>query len=361
MRLNKFSFMFASIVLAAGAVKTTFADDVTIIGSISTTFKQASDKPRTARSPTTTPALKTIQLLHVQLSDEAKKRLENNSKIYLAKSRESSASLQATASSYPEKIELGMSNVPVLDQGAHGTCTTFAITGVLDATMAKGDYISQVCNLQLGNYLEKHGYAPSGWEGSHSYYVLGQIEQFGIVSKQKQRTLGCGGLKDYPTNSSKTPTSFIEPVPFKAMSELIYGQDVNWSTVFSNDAASNLNTVKEALNAGNRLAFGVLLPDTEHGTVGAVGKHNTWFGNDTWVLTPEIIKAAKNARAGHQMIISGYDDNAVATDDHGVKHKGLLTLRNSWGSSAGSNGDFYMSYDYFKLLTHDLTRYSSTH
>ena len=60
--------------------------------------------------------------------------------------------------------------------------------------------------------------------------------------------------------------------------------------------------------------------------------------------------------AGHEMIITGYDDRAVAIDDHGRAHKGLLTLRNSWGALAGDKGDFYMSYDYFKAFVMEVQR-----
>ena len=66
----------------------------------------------------------------------------------------------------PKRILLGMNNVPVLDQGSHGTCVTFAITAAIDAALSKGDYISQLCQLELGTYLEPMGYSVSGWDGS---------------------------------------------------------------------------------------------------------------------------------------------------------------------------------------------------
>ena len=37
-------------------------------------------------------------------------------------------------------------------------------------------------------------------------------------------------------------------------------------------------------------------------------------------------------------------------DKNGLEHKGLITLRNSWGENAGDKGNFYMSYDYFDIL-----------
>lgn len=50
--------------------------------------------------------------------------------------------------------------------------------------------------------------------------------------------------------------------------------------------------------------------------------------------------------AGHVMIVTGYDDKAYAVDRQGHIHRGLFTLRNSWGPIA-DEGNFYMTYDYF--------------
>ena len=60
--------------------------------------------------------------------------------------------------------------------------------------------------------------------------------------------------------------------------------------------------------------------------------------------------------AFHEMVITGYDDKAIATDKQGRTYQGLLTMRNSWGSDAGDNGNFYMSYDYFKALMIEVQR-----
>ena len=139
------------------------------------------------------------------------------------------------------------------------------------------------------------------------------------------------------------------------MCELVFGKSVNWHNIFWTLSSSwTFSEVKTALNSGDRVAFGVLLPRIDLGMVGAVASYK---GNqDTWVLTPEITADVRYANAGHEMIITGYDDDAIAIDDKGKQHKGLLTLRNSWGSKYGDNGNFFMSYDYFKLLTFEARR-----
>ncbi|WED42676.1 C1 family peptidase [Legionella cardiaca] len=357
MKLTKMITLFMQVfALTALMLKGAFAEDVTVVGSMKHTLKPSS--VTSSSSSIDSNGNKVIQLLQVELSDEAKAYLVKQAKDALTHSKQFSLAAP-TSENLPSKVQLGMNKVPVLDQGIHGTCVTFAVTAALDASMSKGDYISQVCSLQLGTYLEKHGYGLSGWDGTYATSVINQMEQFGIVNMKNQRSKGCGGLKEYPTYSSHNPNSFIEPEKYRAMSELIFGNIVNWSDVFQQKAPEKtLNEVKEALNSGDRLVFAVLLPRTDLGTVGAVGKYKTWFYKDSWVLTPEIVDAIEDVEAAHEMIITGYDDNAVAVDNHGKKHKGLLFLRNSWGDSVGDDGDFYMSYDYFKLLAFDVTRFS---
>ena len=109
-----------------------------------------------------------------------------------------------------------MNNVPVLDQGQHGSCVTFAVTAAYDAVIGSGDYISQLCQLQLGNYLEANGYGYSGWNGSLGRYVLSQIDSFGIVTKAQEASYGCGGLYQYPGNEA-TPRA---PMTVKAYHQI---------------------------------------------------------------------------------------------------------------------------------------------
>nr|MCH9717215.1 peptidase C1 [Gammaproteobacteria bacterium] len=91
-----------------------------------------------------------------------------------------------------------------------------------------------------------------------------------------------------------------------------------------------------------------------------VGQHHQ--SHDTWLLTQnvidDIVHQSENY-GGHAMIITGFDDAAIAIDPEGHQHQGLLTLRNSWGNKAGDEGDFYMSYDYFKVLAFEIERIRS--
>ena len=359
MRLKLFTaLVIKAFLLAPLLVQSVFSEDIQMIGAKEHRLTQnINSSPSSLFNKNNE---KIIQLLKVQLSNEAKELLlarandaATHSNLFLV------AAQNDKYLSIPAKIQLDMNNVPVLDQGIHGTCVTFAVTGAMDAVLNKGDYISQLCHLQLGSYLEKHGYGQSGWDGSFAINVINQLQQYGMVTTVKQKKIGCGGLTQYPAYSARNKKLFMEPEQYRALSELVFGQSINWSDVYqNNNPVKNLNEVKEALNAGDRLVFATLLPRTDLGTAGAVGKYKTWIYKDSWVLTPEILKGVKSVDSAHELIITGYDDDAIAVDNYGVKHKGLLSLRNSWGTSLGNYGEFYMSYDYFKLLAFDLTRFS---
>lgn len=104
--------------------------------------------------------------------------------------------------------------------------------------------------------------------------------------------------------------------------------------------------------SGNPL-FGTLL-DENIDDVGSAGTYNN-VAEDAWVMTKKIKRDLKKNDniGGHELIIDGYDDAACATyrEDHETKQQcGLLRIRNSWGTDAGDQGDYYMSYAYFKVM-----------
>lgn len=334
-----------------------FAQDIKIIGTIDQTLKSPKNK-----SLQSSQAQQNIKLLKIQLSDAAIETFKKRADATTKRPR-----ILMTSSHLPRKVELGMNNVPVLNQGRFGTCVTFATTAALDAALNKGDYISQLCNLQLGLHLEKNGYQSSGWEGSFGRLILSQIEHFGIVSKEKQKTQGCGGLTEYPQFDHPGPETAMSLEQFHEASENIADNQITWSPLLDVfqatservDTTKTIKDIKAALNQNDRVTFAVLLLDFDLGFAGAVGSHTTT--NDTWVLTPEIARDIylRPFFGGHEMVITGYDDDAIAIDDKGREHKGLFTVRNSWGEEFGDKGDFYMSYDYFTVLVIEAQRIRS--
>lgn len=260
-------------------------------------------------------------------------------------------------------VQLGMNGIPVQDQGPHGSCVTFAVTAAINAL--SGQSFSELCSLSLGQYIAENGYQTSGWDGQTIRQVLSRLDDYGIISLAQQRFSGCGGMTEYPLHSLSSSSS-MSPTHYKSMSLSLQEAGLDsWSNYFDINqwlyqmipAQQILNHTKEALRHGHRVVIGVLIPGI-FGGVGALGQYHV--AHDSWVLTEDIQNAIEDIEhntwlwGGHAMLITGYDDEAVAIDAQGHSHQGLFTLRNSWGNNAGDKGDYYISYDYFMHLTVEL-------
>ena len=183
---------------------------------------------------------KTIKLNKIILSPEfkhkIKSKLSNVSNKYNLMPKYSVNSNNYTLQF---NVDLGMENVPVLDQGYYGTCTTFATTAAFDAIKQSGDYISQQCLLELGNYEEalSESYISSGWEGAIYDDVLNRISQHGIVDKET-----CPHKYGHP-NYKMTPNKYKE-YSFDNQ----WANDLHWNELYTEDTDGDVDT--PSLEAG---------------------------------------------------------------------------------------------------------------
>lgn len=341
-------------VLAALLSTHVFAANITISGVIpgSVTLHQVSTTTN-GRSLVSAPVTtKYFDFEHVILSPEAKQYLADN-----AGKPAKAKMLMAVSNPAPLQANAGMNNVPVLDQGRHGTCATFATTAALDAVLGHTDHISQLCNLELGSTLAKsdRNY-PSGWDGSSNEIILSQVKAYGIITQDYQKQYGCANVRSYPLNDENNTGHAMKVADFTKHSDKIM-TSISWKTLLDMDASFSdqaqmetvLQNTKQAIATGHRVVIGTLI-DEDASANGTQGSFKT--ANDSWVMSDIIVAhlKAKTIQAGHAMVIIAYDDNAVITDVDGKQHKGVVTLRNSWSSAAGDNGNYYMSYDYFTAM-----------
>lgn len=345
--------VIASVVLCANAYASTA--NVKIVGTIDGYVPLSK---RSLSAANSSPTEKHVLFQKIELSTDAQN--------WLAQHADDVTQPQplsiAARSELPTQVQLGMNNVPVLDQGRHGTCVTFAVGGALNAAKGSEDYVSELCNLELGSYLEqKDSSHYSGWDGSWGDVVLKQIDDYGVISIAAQRNNGCAGVYEYPRDNGKDTGRPMSAKDFTSRSDYIM-KTISYKTLATHaDAFTDkmstpgvLIKIKQALNNGHRLTFGTLL-DVAVGSNGAVGTYKV--RNDTWMMTPEIRKDAKTKGkidAGHEMVITGYDDNAVVIGPDHTKQVGVLTLRNSWGSDAGDSGNYYMTYAHFRILADEV-------
>ncbi len=350
------SFLFSFCFLTS-----LYAADLNPIGFTKATIHLSPTNQYPALSKPT----KTVRLLKFKLSRQAKAELKHRLKVLKRQKNKPRFAMLKSAKrkKRPVRFKISMHGAPVLDQGTHGSCVTFANAAVLNAILGKGDYVSELCALQLGRTLEKQDPDyPNGWDGSFGNIVYQQFLKYGIVPKSNQRAFGCGGLKRYPKRSSNIgkPMSIAayeqisEPINHRVKMKVL----LRFKDAFNrNKRASKrkLNLVKRSLLNGYYVSFGMLL-DEYVGDAGAVGRHRK--PKDTWMLNKAIKTDLRNGfvDAGHEMVIIGYNDNAVVKAADGSKNKGVFILRNSWGKRAGFKGTYYMSYDYFKVFVDEIYR-----
>ena len=229
---------------------------------------------------------KEVTIMRVKLTPTEKEAIEHR-QIHATLSHPSHLKL-------PTRLDLGMNGVPVLDQGRHGSCVTFAETGAVDAVLGKGDYISQLCNLELGLHLEKYSFLPSGWNGSLGPIVLDQMMHFGVISKENQRSKSCASVTEYPLRDAMNVGNEMSLAEFKSMVEDL-NTKLYWTHLYSNDQLFDWKTaepaqmekvlqdVKENLFKGNRVTFGTFLILVPNCRAGACAAYHT--AGDTWALT----------------------------------------------------------------------------
>lgn len=301
---------------------------------------------------------------------------------------------QNTENNLPTQVDLGMNKVPVLDQRPYATCVTFAVTSAIDAALGRGDYVSQQCFLELGNYLNKSDYYMNPWKGSYTSYILPLITEYGIVSKSHQLRGVCAGITQYPHNAvhwhNPATDAVLLPLAYHKLSQNVIHTNINGNTItdrtlidmphyyassnsgiitISNDPYNNVSPnqalllVKQALAQKNRVVIGYLITD---GFI--AGRYNSSLLN-TWFLTPEmkyeLQHPDKFMGMYHEILLYGYDDNAIATaqvNQNGksetLQQQGLFYVRNSWGDKpwkSYASAKQYMTYDYLKAMITDAT------
>lgn len=280
---------------------------------------------------------------------------------------------KTTTPALPKQVQLGMNNIPVFDQGDWGTCVTFATTAALDAyaglTVGQND-ISQTCSLQLdGTTLQPSDMSGRGWQGLTSAgLVLGQIQNNGyITSDELTHDTQCGGLTAYPTHS--TNNGYPMSLPDFSTYADHYSKKLTGNFYYKLDSSSNkniVNEIKTALAEGDRVIVKVSIFTNNYGNdLESFGKNKNAY--DTWLFDQSYLSSLLEKQQlweeDHEMVITGYDDNATATgiapNGDKITQKGLFTLRDSFGPSAtfgpspaspdrtdDANGNHYMSYAY---------------
>lgn len=275
--------------------------------------------------------IKSIKLMNLIPSKEMIEKKENAIAEMIAAGGELNYSNGITPfKNSATSVDLGMANVPVLDQGAHGTCVTFASTAALDARLNKGNFINQQCSLALNKYLGN-----DYWDGAYdATQILAPLKKYGIIPNGS-----CFG--SYYPNTSQS----VSPSVYTTKSNKSYANSIKYTYV----ANTKLNLVKAALKSGFRVAIGTALADTAdpisvNGFDMKINGKKTFGGLWACQQPSNSSNYCAVQNAGHEVVVIGYDDTQQ-----------LLKIRNSWGQGPGDKGDYYMTYYFFNAMAMDHT------
>lgn len=209
----------------------------------------------------------------------------------------------------PPRIDLRQYCSPIEDQGNIGSCTGNAIAGQIELIGRKGGKTLDVSRLFI--YYEERVL-----EGSVRYDAGAYIRDGIKVTYNKGAPLE--SLWPYATNkfATKPPTAAYND----ALKRKVTGYQ----------KCTNFAAVKNALAAGNPVTIGFDVYDSFEGSWGDIPHGQTGSG-----MMPMPNKNTEQLLGGHAVCIVGYDDTL---------NGGRFIVRNSWGTSWGDNGYFYMPY-----------------
>lgn len=212
----------------------------------------------------------------------------------------------APMASLPSTVDLRTYASPIGDQGNLGSCTGNAIAGAIDLMDRKNSKPLQVSRLFI--YYQERVLE------NDVYYDAGAYIRDGIKACY---TYGAPLESLWPYNINKWATRPSATAYSDALNRKVTGYA----------KCADFNAVKNALAAGTPVVIGFTVYESFEGT------QNTTTG-----VMPYPNIGREQILGGHAVCLVGYYDNFRNTG------KGYFIARNSWGTSWGDHGYFYMPY-----------------
>jgi C1A family cysteine protease len=215
-----------------------------------------------------------------------------------------SAPLDKFPQGVPPTVDLRSHCPPVYDQGQLGSCTANAIAGALEFDRKKQNLSDFVPSRLFIYYNER---VMEGTVGSDS----GAQIRDGIKSVAK---IGAPPEKDWPYDIAK----FTQRPPAQAYTDAKYDRALRYMRL-----VQTLQQMQGCLAGGYPFVFGFTVYESFESQAVA----------QTGIMPMPAPGEAK--LGGHAVMAVGYDNT-----------KRMMTVRNSWGSSWGDQGYFYMPYEF---------------
>jgi C1A family cysteine protease len=200
---------------------------------------------------------------------------------------------------------------PIADQGQLGSCTAFSMGKGLREYIANknGEKATPVSAMWL--YYNERAHMGSQYIKQDSGAMLADGEYVLLNQGDAEETAWPYDIAKFTLKPSKASNATAAAHKIQASQDL-----------------ASFDDVKAAIAAGQAVAFGFTVYESFE-NIGADG------------VMP-MPKPGEGVLGGHAVLAVGYDDT-----------KKLLTVRNSWGTSWGDQGYFYMPYDFASQMTGD--------
>jgi C1A family cysteine protease len=215
---------------------------------------------------------------------------------------------------FPKKLEL-INLPPVYDQGALGSCTSQSLSAAFQYEQRRQN---------LPDYMPSRLFI---------YYNERSLEGTINIDSGAALSDGIKSMTNLGVASEEKCPYIIEKFAEKPSDEA-YRFALDHQVIKSSRVNMTVNDFKTMINLNVPIAFGFTVyesfEDQETARTGIM-------------KVPDTTK--EECLGGHAVLCIGYDDLKTSADKKTV---GYLKVRNSWGSSWGSGGYFYMPYDVIK-------------
>jgi C1A family cysteine protease len=227
-----------------------------------------------------------------------------------------SVALSATSAALPSQGSLSNYLGPIRDQGSLGSCSSHAWTGLRELLYNEHFNLEKDQTVPVGQFNLSplyHYYKERIQERTYPADAGAQLSTGAVVLEQS----GCclESQDTYNVSGFNHP-----PTPQQDAGAAVYQTQGNLLSI------ETIDDIKLSISLGYPVVLGMTVYES--------------FESDYTAKTGDMLMpntSTEQVLGGHAILCFGYDD---------VKMK--LSIRNSWGSNWGDNGNFYMGYKIFQ-------------
>jgi len=216
----------------------------------------------------------------------------------------------------PERYDLKDSGwvTPVRDQGPVGACWSFSTMGAIESSWLKMGYGDQTLNLSEQNMATCHGFQAGINDGGSDYIAAAYLSRLsGPLTEASDPYVPV-------VTATCKKTGLVKPA---------FSPQTIW-------LPKDINIIKKAI-----LNYGAVTASIY------VGTYTQYYStiNKTFLYKG-------TAPVDHGVLVVGWDDNkSVTGKTYKPVNKGAWIVKNSWGTSWGDQGYFYVSYEDSRFLS----------